>query len=147
MQLEALLISLGITEHTAALSEFRDNLLRENAAALQALTLVKNEERLKAIAAISKSEKPNPRISTGSVPHEVPMWSIRAILDLAGLTPQINSILNDLAEPQRTIVLRAWEYGNYIRRDSPTIAALTLALNKTSAEVDAYFIEAYKLNP
>ena len=81
------------------------------------------------------------------VPHEVPMWAIRAILDLAGLTPQINAILGQLPEPQRTIVMRVWEYGNYIRRDSPTITALTVALNKTSAEVDAYFIQAAALNP
>ena len=75
------------------------------------------------------------------------MWAIRAILDLAGLTSSINSILSQLAEPQRTIVLRVWEYGNYIRRDSPTIASLTAALGKTDAEVDAYFREASALNP
>ena len=81
------------------------------------------------------------------VPHEVPMWAIRAILDLEGLTPSINTILSQLPEPGKTIVLRVWEYGNYIRRDSPTIAALTVALNKTSAEVDSYFIRADELNP
>lgn len=36
MQLETLLASLGITEHMVALSAWRDEFLRENAAALQA---------------------------------------------------------------------------------------------------------------
>lgn len=89
----------------------------------------------------------SPPAAPAPVPHEVPMWAIRAILDLAGLTSSINSILSQLAEPQRTIVLRVWEYGNYIRRDSPTIASLTAALGKTDAEVDAYFREASALNP
>lgn len=81
------------------------------------------------------------------IPHEVPMWAIRAVLDLAGLTAPINAILAQLPEPDRTVVNRVWEYGNYIRRDSPAIVSLTVALGKTAAEVDAYFVAAVALNP
>lgn len=89
----------------------------------------------------------NPPAAPTPVPAEVPMWSIRAILDLAGLTPSIDAILAQLPEPDRTIVNRVWQYGNYIRRDSPTIASLGSALGKTEDEVDAYFIAAAALNP
>jgi hypothetical protein len=81
------------------------------------------------------------------VPHEVPLWAIRAVLDLEGLTASINSILAQLPEPDRTVVNRVWEYGNYIRRDSPTISQLTVALGKTTEEVDGYFRQAAALNP
>ena len=81
------------------------------------------------------------------VPSSVPMWSLRAILDIAGLTPLIDAVLAQYDEPERTIILRAWEYGNYIRRDSPTIAGLAVALNKTQADIDVYFIAASNLNP
>lgn len=81
------------------------------------------------------------------VPEQVPMWAIRAILDLEGLTPQINAILAQLPEPDRTIVARVWEYGNYIRRASPTIESLRVALGKTHEQVDGYFRAADGLNP
>jgi len=92
----------------------------------------------------------NPRTPASApapVPAEVPMWAIRAVLDLEGLTPSINVILAQIPEPQKTIVLRVWEYGNYIRRDSPTIAQLTAALGKTDAQVDDYFRLAATFNP
>lgn len=38
MQLESLLATLGITQHTAALSDWRDELLREKAAELKTLS-------------------------------------------------------------------------------------------------------------
>ena len=47
MQLEALITQLGIAEHMAALSDWRDELLRETAAALQS----KDAERDEALAA------------------------------------------------------------------------------------------------
>ena len=52
MQLEALLASLGITQHMAALSDFRDDLIRENAAALQALGAAKDAEKQAALSAL-----------------------------------------------------------------------------------------------
>lgn len=51
MQLETLCIQLGITQHIPALSEFRDALLRDNAAALQSLGIAKDEEKAAALAA------------------------------------------------------------------------------------------------
>jgi len=52
MQLEDLLKQLEITQHMAALSDYRDNLLRENAAALQALAIAKDAEKAAALAAL-----------------------------------------------------------------------------------------------
>jgi hypothetical protein len=89
----------------------------------------------------------NPPAPAIPVPAEVPMWAIRAVLDLQGLTAQITAILHALPEPDRTVVNRVWEYGNFIRRASPVIASLTAALEKTESEVDAFFIQAAALNP
>jgi len=52
MQLEALLTSLGITQHMIPLSNYRDNLIRENAAALQALGIAKDAEKQAALDAL-----------------------------------------------------------------------------------------------
>jgi len=89
----------------------------------------------------------NPPIAATPVPQEVPMWSLRAILDLAGLTASIDAVLANHPEPDRTIITGVWQNGNYIRRNSPTIAGLAVALNKTEAEVNSYFIQAASLNP
>lgn len=101
-----------------------------------------------AVEVASLLANPNPApVVPAPVPAEVPMWALRAILDLAGLTAQIDTILAQLPEPDKTIVLRVWEYGNYLRRDSPTIESLRQALGKTPAEVDGYFVAAAALNP
>jgi len=52
MQLEALLASLGITQHMIPLSNYRDDLIRENAAALQALGIAKDAEKQAALDAL-----------------------------------------------------------------------------------------------
>lgn len=51
MQLESLCIQLGITQHIPALSTFRDDLIRDNAAALQSLAAEKDAEKAAALAA------------------------------------------------------------------------------------------------
>lgn len=52
MQLETLLSDLGIMEHIVPLSNFRDDLIRENAAALQALGIAKDAEKQAALDAL-----------------------------------------------------------------------------------------------
>jgi hypothetical protein len=52
MQLEELLASLGIAQHMIPLSNFRDDLIRENAAALQALGIAKDAEKQAALDAL-----------------------------------------------------------------------------------------------
>ena len=90
---------------------------------------------------------PAPAPEPEPVPAEVPMWALRAVLDLEGLTPSINATLAQLPEPTKTIGSRVWEYGNYMRRDSPMLNQLAAGLGKTSAEVDAYFRTAATLAP
>ena len=52
MQLEELLASLGLTQHMIPLSNYRDDLIRENAAALQALGIAKDAEKQAALDAL-----------------------------------------------------------------------------------------------
>lgn len=52
MQLETLITSLGITEHMKALSDWRDDLLREKAAELQALTVDLGTNKDEALSAL-----------------------------------------------------------------------------------------------
>lgn len=89
----------------------------------------------------------NPPAPAIHVPAEVPMWALRAVMDLNGLTASIDAILAQLPQPDKTIVLRVWEYGNYLRRQSPIIESLRVALGKTVEEVDGYFIQADGMNP
>lgn len=80
-------------------------------------------------------------------PDEVPMWALRAVLDLEGLSPQIDAIIAAAPQPERTIADRVWNYGNYIARNSPTLAAIATQLAKSQLDIDGYFRAAVALKP
>ena len=55
MELETLLAQLGVTDHMKELSDWRDGLLRANAAALQALTIEKDAEKQAELDALNSA--------------------------------------------------------------------------------------------
>lgn len=57
MELEPLLKKLGIEQHTRALSEYRDEILREKAAELQQLTFAKDAEKESALQALQAAHE------------------------------------------------------------------------------------------
>ncbi len=77
------------------------------------------------------------------VPPEVALWQVRAILSHSGLLDQANSVITALNDPAVTAY---WDYGNVLDRASPTLAKLIVAMDLTSAQVDAMFAEAAALS-
>lgn len=81
------------------------------------------------------------------VPQAVPVWAVRAVLDIKGYGTQITSLLSNLPEPTKTIANRIFDYGNYFDRDSQMLNLFAAQLNLTKEQVDDIFIEAYNLKP
>jgi hypothetical protein len=76
---------------------------------------------------------------------EVPTWRIRAILAITDMEDQVSEAIDLLPEPNRTVALRAWNFGSTTERDSQTVAFLQQVLNLTNEEVDEIFLQAYEL--
>jgi hypothetical protein len=73
---------------------------------------------------------------------EVAMWRIRAVLQVMGLVAQVEQLINLLEEPNRTVALVAWNFGNTIERNSPTVMFLQSGLQLTAVQVDNLFVQA-----
>lgn len=80
------------------------------------------------------------------VPQTVPLWTIRAVINIAGLTTQVTDRLNALPEPQKTVAFQQWEYGNFIDRQHPLIVSLGESLGLTVKQIDEMFIQADSLS-
>lgn len=76
------------------------------------------------------------------VPATVEMWRVRAVLSTQGKTAAVEAAIAAMPQPAQTVVSTAWNYGNIIERNSPTIAGLASVLKMTAAQVDALFIAA-----
>ena len=79
------------------------------------------------------------------VPQEVPLWAFRSMLALSGLTAAAVAQIAALPEPEKTVALTQWEYGNFIRRDHPLIAQMGVQLGLTSQQINAIFVQANSL--
>lgn len=79
------------------------------------------------------------------VPQEVPLWAFRSMLALSGLTDAAEAQIAALPEPEKTVALTQWEYGNFIRRDHPLITQMGVQLGLTSEQIDAIFVQANSL--
>jgi hypothetical protein len=131
MQLEALCIQLGITQHIPALSELRDELIRANAAALQALAAEKDAEKAAALAAVVAPPAPEPP----AVPVSVTPLQMRRALRATGLKNTVDAALAAASDEVR----EEWEYATEIMRNNTTLDQMAHALGKTDAEIDALF--------
>ncbi len=80
---------------------------------------------------------------TPTVPPQIALWQVRAVLAHRGLLDQANSVIAALNDPSVTAY---WDYGNVLDRTSPTLAKLITAMNLTSTDVDAMFVEAAALS-
>ena len=85
------------------------------------------------------------RVAPSSVPEEVPLWAFRAVLTIMGIAPQVDALIGSLDEPAKTVAQVQWEFGNYILRNHPLIAALGSQLGLSSAQIDAVFTQANSL--
>ena len=81
------------------------------------------------------------------VPEQVTLWQIRGVLAAMGLEDTITTVVNSMPDSnEKKIALRAWEYANNIRRQSPTVTAIKAILNLTDEQTDQIFIQAEQID-
>lgn len=80
-----------------------------------------------------------PPPSPPRMPETIALWQARAILGVQGLLDDANAAV---AASGDATLKAVWEYGNYISRSSPGLAALAGALGLSSDDVDALFVAA-----
>lgn len=79
------------------------------------------------------------------VPDEIPLWAFRAILRINNLKENVETIIDSLPEPTRSLAIEQYEYGNYIVRSHPLVVSLGEQLGLTSDDIDNLFINAKQL--
>jgi len=79
------------------------------------------------------------------VPQSIANWRAKAAIELAGLTSAVETAMQALDEPARTVALSAWSNGAELARRGPTVLALAAALGLTAAQVDALFVTGASL--
>jgi hypothetical protein len=92
---------------------------------------------LQALANGDPVQPPKPR-----VPPEIPNWRAKAILSQMGMLEKIETAMESLPEPQRTIVTLAWNGDAKLARNGQTVIALAAALGLSSLQVDDLFVAA-----
>ena len=81
------------------------------------------------------------------VPEQVTLWQLRGVLAAMGLEDTITTVINGMPDSnEKKIALKAWEYANNIRRQSPTVNAIKAILNPTDEQVDQIFIQAEQID-
>lgn len=83
--------------------------------------------------------------ASGPVPDEIARWALREVCVLRGLIPAIETALQGLPEPTRTIALNRWAEKPTISRGSSMITALQALLGWTNDYVDDLFRAADQL--
>ncbi len=79
------------------------------------------------------------------VPQEVPFWAFRAVLELAGLTPTVSTLIEGIPGEAGVVARNQWEFATIAERQNPTILSLANALGLPESQVDAYFTQAAAL--
>lgn len=139
--LETLLTNLGITQHMAAFSDWRDDLIRAHAAELQAVHIAKDAEREAAVTAAIESIQPPP-------PAELTIksWQAKAILEAQGLLDAAETVIAGMPDGiQKIAVQSAWRNNADFPRQSETILTLAAAIGLTESQVDEMFSAAAQL--
>lgn len=87
-------------------------------------------------------DRPDP---PARVPLEIQNWRAKAVLGQMGLIPQIEAAIDAMPEPQRTVVLTAWNGDAKLARRGETVVALAALLGLTPQAVDDLFIAAERI--
>jgi hypothetical protein len=88
-----------------------------------------------------------PEVPAPSIPEQVTLWQLRGVLAAMGLEDTITTVVNSMPDSnEKKIALRAWEYANNIRRQSPTVNSIKAILNLTDEQTDQIFIQAEQID-
>lgn len=92
-------------------------------------------------AALDGSPRPLPQ----RVPREIAAWRAKAVIEMAGLMPQVEAHIASVPDAAAVIVRRAWDDNAPLQRHGQTVLALSAALALSDEQVDAMFIQAATL--
>lgn len=73
---------------------------------------------------------------------EVSTWRLRAVLALQNMEDSVTNAIDQLPEPDRTVAIRAWDYGSVTDRNSQIVAFLQHKLQLTNEQLDQLFSDA-----
>lgn len=76
------------------------------------------------------------------VPSEIENWRARAVLEVEGLLPQVDTLIDALTGPEGVAVKTAWVFGASLTRNGATVQALAAQLGLTQDQVDDLFRKA-----
>ena len=91
------------------------------------------------------SETPIEIIPTGMVQASVTMRQARLALHAAGLLSQVETAIDALPEPNRTIARIEWDYAGEVHRASEFVTLLGAALELDKQSLDDLFLKASEL--
>jgi hypothetical protein len=74
------------------------------------------------------------------VPDAITMRQARLVLLSKGLLANVDTTIDGLTEPQRSVARIEWEYALELKRAHPLVAAMQASMDLTDAQVDAMFI-------
>lgn len=76
------------------------------------------------------------------VPEHVPLWCLKAQLDIEGKLQEVETAIDEVYEPIKKKAHYIWEYGNFIHRSSATVEFIGQVLQMSKTDIDTLFINA-----
>ena len=120
---------------------------------INGITIKTVEELEEVIANMSEHEKTCLRNDFYGIPNQsitavqvVTPRQMRIALVMSGISLEtIESLINSLPEPNKTITRVTWEYSVEFQRNNPLLIAMAPALGLSSGQIDDLFLMASKL--
>lgn len=121
-------------------------LLADIPAYLQWLELQKAKSWAKEAGIAIDSDNDGAEPSADVVPGELPLWKVRAILQLNGFKTTVDDFIAKIPdENTRIVAFEQWNFGNYVQRNHPIVEAAAAVLELTSEQIDEMFKAAARL--
>ena len=79
------------------------------------------------------------------VPYQIDSWRAKAILEILGLLPAVESVLHNMSGEAGVVARAAWSACAPLIRNGPTVLSIAADLELSGAEVDSMFISAAEL--
>ena len=80
------------------------------------------------------------------IPQQIAFWAFRVQLKLINKFDDVQNLIDNLSEPNKTIISTQWEYGNFVLRDSLLVNIIMTQLSLTKEQMDQIFANANNLN-